>query len=161
VSTRIRVQGPQDSWIPVYCEVSPLCEHTPPRFAVAIRRPVDEPEMEQDHARAARLEQHLWRIGMEVQAAGVATAPAMDAWWADPTLGQLSPRQWEVLQRVMQGERVADIARDLFVSRSTVRNHLAAIYRLLGVHSRPELLERLRQNPALPAITREVVPTRT
>lgn len=37
-------------------------------------------------------------------------------------LGRVSPRQWEVLPRVMQGERVPDIARDLFVSLSTVRH---------------------------------------
>ena len=144
MSTRIQVQGPGDAWIPVYCELSPLCEHTPPSFAVVMRRAVEETQAEQAHTRAARLEQHLWRIGMEVQAAGVIATPAIEAWWADPALRHLSPRQWEVLQRVMQGERVANIAHDLYISRSTVRNHLTAIYRLLDVHSRPELVERLR-----------------
>ena len=49
----------------------------------------------------------------------------------------------EVLRRLTRGERVAGIARDLFVSQSTVRNHLSAIYRRLGVHSQSELLARL------------------
>jgi DNA-binding CsgD family transcriptional regulator len=57
---------------------------------------------------------------------------------------ELSPRQTEILDRMLAGERVPDIARSLFISTSTVRNHLSAIFRMYGVHSQHELLARLR-----------------
>ena len=50
----------------------------------------------------------------------------------------------EILIRILDGARVPSIARELFVSQSTVRNQLAAIYRKIGVHSQGELVERLR-----------------
>ena len=57
---------------------------------------------------------------------------------------ELSPRQWEVLQRLLRGERVPGIARALFLSPSTVRNHLTSIFAKVGVHSQEELIQRLR-----------------
>ena len=64
----------------------------------------------------------------------------------------LSPRQWEIVTRLLRGERVPDIARSLFLSQSTVRNQLGAVYRKLGVHSQAELIARLQgrdQDPGL------------
>jgi DNA-binding CsgD family transcriptional regulator len=46
-------------------------------------------------------------------------------------------------RRLVRGERVPTIARDLFLGQSTVRNHLSAMYRKVGVRSQPELLARL------------------
>jgi len=131
-------------WVPVRCEVSPLCDHNPPRFAVALWVLETEPDTESPEQRAARLEDHLWRIALEIAAAGIGDAPASgEMWWSDPALRELSQRQLEILRRLLRGERVPTIARDLFLSQSTVRNHLSAIYRRLGVHSQAELLARL------------------
>ena len=136
--------SPGGAWVPVRCEVSPLCDHNPPRFAVAMwvldaGRDTESPEQ-----RAARLEDHLWRIALEIAAAGIGDAPTSgEMWWSDPALRELSQRQLEILRRLLRGERVPTIARDLFLSQSTVRNHLSAIYRRLGVHSQAELLARL------------------
>ncbi|MGZ4792656.1 MAG: EAL domain-containing protein [Ilumatobacteraceae bacterium] len=58
---------------------------------------------------------------------------------------RLSTRQIEILERLLGGERVPAIARDLYVSQSTVRNHLSAIYQRVGVHSQEELLSLLRK----------------
>src|SRR2546428_603958 len=86
----------------------------------------------------------LWRIALEIAAAGIGDAPVSgEMWWSDPALRELSQRQLEILRRLLRGERVPTIARDLFLSQSTVRNHLSAIYRRLGVHSQAELLARL------------------
>jgi PAS domain S-box-containing protein len=57
-------------------------------------------------------------------------------------LESLSPREQEILGEVLSGKRVTDIAQTLSISRHTVRNHLKAIYRKLGVHSQVELLGR-------------------
>ena len=45
--------------------------------------------------------------------------------------------------RLVHGERVSDIAAALFLSPSTVRNHLTAIYKKFGVHSQAGLLAKL------------------
>ena len=52
----------------------------------------------------------------------------------------LSPRQWEVVRRLVRGERVSTIASEMYLSRSTIRNHLTAIFAKVGVHSQEELL---------------------
>jgi DNA-binding CsgD family transcriptional regulator len=61
-----------------------------------------------------------------------------------PSVRDLPARQKEVLVRLVRGERVRQIAAEMYLSESTVRNHLAAIFRKIGVHSQHELLTRLR-----------------
>ncbi len=58
-------------------------------------------------------------------------------------LEQLSPREREILEAVAAGKRVGAIARAFTISPYTVRNHLKAIFRKLGVHSQVELLAQL------------------
>jgi DNA-binding NarL/FixJ family response regulator len=55
-------------------------------------------------------------------------------------------RQREIVERLLGGHRVDAIARDLYVSPSTVRNHLSAIFEKLGVASQSELIELLRRD---------------
>lgn len=141
----LRVRTHDEGWEAVRCHISPLCDHTPPRFAVAISAPGRHLDAEPADVRAARLEGHLWRIGVELKAAGVADVPVMgDLCWSDPAMRELSARQVEILRRLARGERVPAIAANLYLSQSTVRNHLVAIYRKLGVHSQAELLAHLR-----------------
>ena len=99
----------------------------------------------QPDARVGELERHLWRIALEVQAAGVVDGLQRlpDASQV-PGLADLSSRQWDIVTRLLNGERVPDIARATFVSQSTVRNQLGTIYRKVGVHSQAELLALLR-----------------
>jgi DNA-binding NarL/FixJ family response regulator len=57
----------------------------------------------------------------------------------DPTdLDALTIRQREILQLVAQGLSNAQIAKNLFLSESTVKQHLRATYKILGVSSRKE-----------------------
>ena len=53
-----------------------------------------------------------------------------------PILQDLSKREQEVLEHLVRGSRVNNIAGELFISPSTVRNHLKSIYRKLGVSRR-------------------------
>lgn len=55
----------------------------------------------------------------------------------------LSPREQEVLISLAEGSSTRELADRLFISEHTVRNHLKAIYRKLGVHSRTELFSKL------------------
>ena len=51
----------------------------------------------------------------------------------------LSRRELEVVQLVIQGYKNRDIAESLFISEKTVKNHLSAIFNKLGVSDRLEL----------------------
>lgn len=53
----------------------------------------------------------------------------------------LSEREIEILRLAKRGLRNPQIAQALHLSPGTVRNHLSAIYRKLGVHSRHEALQ--------------------
>ena len=52
---------------------------------------------------------------------------------------ELSRREMEVIQLVIQGYKNRDIAGKLFISEKTVKNHLSAIFNKLGVADRLEL----------------------
>lgn len=106
---------------------------------------VDQPAPQGD--RAAQLEMHLRRIALEVRAAGVLdNIGSAEPVHHHPQLAALSTRQWEILSRIMNGQRVPAIAAELFLSPSTVRNHLVTIFRMFGVHSQSELVELLRNH---------------
>jgi DNA-binding CsgD family transcriptional regulator len=60
-------------------------------------------------------------------------------------LTTLSMREKEILRRLCRNQRVPTIARALYISPHTVRNHLKSIFRKVGVSSQIELLELLGQ----------------
>ncbi len=57
---------------------------------------------------------------------------------APTDLDDLTARQREILQFVAQGLSNAQIAKSLFLSESTVKQHLRATYKVLGVSDRKE-----------------------
>jgi DNA-binding CsgD family transcriptional regulator len=141
----LRIRTHTRGWQHVRCDLSPLCDHSPPWFGISIWLSGRHPDAELAEERAARLEDHLWRIGVELKAAGIFDVPvASELRWSDPLIRELSGRQMQILHRLARGEQVSSIAESLYLSKSTVRNHLVAIYRKLGVHSQSELLARLR-----------------
>jgi DNA-binding CsgD family transcriptional regulator len=108
--------------------------------------PVDERvTLDRSIHRVAELEQRMRRIAREIEAAGIIDGfeqlPDAETF---PALRDLTSRQWEIITRLLRGERVPTMARHMYLSQSTIRNHLASIFRKVGVHSQPELLERLR-----------------
>jgi len=60
---------------------------------------------------------------------------------ADGTEQTLSEREVEILRLAKRGLPNPQIAQALHISPGTVRNHLSAAYRKLGVHSRHEALQ--------------------
>jgi PAS domain S-box-containing protein len=54
----------------------------------------------------------------------------------------LSPRELDVLQLLSANMTRREIAEQLFVSENTVKSHIAAIYKKLGVHTRSEAARR-------------------
>jgi PAS domain S-box-containing protein len=143
VGMQVRLRRARGDYVPVRMLVSPSKNDTGTRLGVVMTR--DKPAEVRDDDRVAELEQHLWRIGLEVQAAGVADRMhGLPDVAQVPGLEDLSTRQWQILMMLLQGERVPEIARSLYVSQSTVRSHLAAMFRKLGVHSQSELISLFR-----------------
>ncbi|MFM8972217.1 MAG: LuxR C-terminal-related transcriptional regulator, partial [Actinomycetota bacterium] len=138
----VRIRNAADDYVGVRLVVNPIRGTTLARLGfVMTAESVDQPA----DARVADLERHLWRIALEVEAAGVSHGVQRipDAGRV-AGLDAFSPRQWEIVTRLLRGERVPEIARALFLSQSTVRNQLGAVYRKLDVHSQSELLAPLR-----------------
>ncbi len=57
---------------------------------------------------------------------------------------KLTSRQKEVLAELLKGRASKEIARTLDIAEGTVKIHLAAIYRALGVRTRAEAIARLK-----------------
>jgi DNA-binding NarL/FixJ family response regulator len=99
-----------------------------------------------DVERVRALESAMQVIAVELSRVGI--TPVADTDSVDNAavegLGQLSARQWEVIQHILGGRRVAAIATTMHLSEHTVRNHLKAIFVKLGVASQSELVERFR-----------------
>lgn len=70
-------------------------------------------------------------------------APALTA-EALARLNQLSDRPREVVIRLIHGERVAGIAKAMYVSKSTVRNHLSHAFQRFGVCGQEDLVRLFR-----------------
>jgi DNA-binding CsgD family transcriptional regulator len=151
---RVRVQHADKSWCQMVAAIIPLTGSEPePEFAFIVR-PVDEADMNvtkgsgSSSDRIAALEHRLRRIAIELEAAGIVQRVGhLPDLTRLPEMNELSARQLEVLTRLLDGQRVSTIAAEMFVSPSTIRNHLAAIYRKFGVHSQAELLAYVRRLP--------------
>src|SRR5918993_1122643 len=62
----------------------------------------------------------------------------------NPKLGDLTARQREILEMVVEGLSNAEIAGRLYLSESTIKQHLRAVYKELGVRNRTEAAKTVR-----------------
>jgi DNA-binding CsgD family transcriptional regulator len=100
--------------------------------------------------RVSDLEMRLRRIGAEVRAAGIMeSVGGLPKAARGAELTDLTTRQWEILTSLVQGQRVSTIAKELYISPSTVRNHLSVIFKKFGVHNQAELIEKVQEDPRL------------
>ncbi len=65
------------------------------------------------------------------------------------TLRHLSRREREILRLLLENHRLRTVAKTLYISPHTARNHLHAVFRKFSVHSQEELLERLASYPVI------------
>jgi PAS domain S-box-containing protein len=132
---RMHVRDGDANWRDVWCMVVAMCEHSPPRLGLAIAA-MSEFGLEL----TSELHRQLGVLGGGV-------LDGMDQLRSHMPSGNFSTRQWEILTRLVRGKRVDEIAADLYLSPSTVRNHLAALYKKFGVHSQTQLLAKLLMTP--------------
>jgi DNA-binding CsgD family transcriptional regulator len=128
--------------------IAPLCSHTPARLGVVLTPPVGRgDEGVADVSRERRLEEHIWRIAAEVLSADL--LPKGDGVVVPERardIAQLTAHQWQITRRLLNGDRVPEIAKAMHLSQSTVRNNLTAVFRRFGVHSQVELIAALKSS---------------
>jgi DNA-binding CsgD family transcriptional regulator len=138
-------------WTQVTVVLATITAGEPPALAFALIRDDDAADQPGDSSREMQLEAHMLRIADELHAAGlIPRLHQLPVLAEEPQLGKLTSREWAVLTRLLEGQRVPAIAADLYVSKSTVRNHLSSIYAKLGVHSQVDLVRLVRGNPKVP-----------
>jgi len=86
----------------------------------------------------------------------VARPPPVPVPVGSPLLTHLTDRQVEVFHLLSEGCATKTIARRLGLAVGTVKVHLAAIYRVLGAHSRVEAVAKARGGYAYPALSMPV-----
>jgi DNA-binding CsgD family transcriptional regulator len=128
---RMHLRARDNKWRAVWCLVLALCDHSPPRLGLALSAVSASGE-----ELTSELHEGLALLGGDV-------IGGMDQYPPHVPSESLSTRQWEIVTRLVRGERVANIAAQLYLSPSTVRNHLTAIYKKFGVHSQAELVAKL------------------
>jgi len=145
----VRMPNATQPWARIACVLAALAgskSQTGSRAFVLLRLDL---EYATSGSRVAQLERHLWNIMSEVEASGILEGigqiPDVNRLHK---MGKLTVRQWEIVGKLLHGERVPQIAKDLFVSQSTIRNHLSQVFERFGVHSQAELIDYLRKAPA-------------
>lgn len=111
-------------------------------LAPAPPEPVDVPADE----RLADLERQILHIAAELHAVSDARRGGASVESRRPALDALHPRQRDIVDRLLRGERVSTIAEAMYLSPSTVRNHLSKVFQAFGVNSQASLLAALRSD---------------
>jgi len=62
----------------------------------------------------------------------------------------LTPREIEILEKLPSGDTILEIAAALFVTESTIKTHLSAIYRKLNAENRVQAINNARKFGLLP-----------
>jgi DNA-binding CsgD family transcriptional regulator len=148
VRLAVRLSVSSRGWAPVTVVLAPLSPCDPPPLAFALIRDdaAADPPSPDGSTRELQLEAHVLRIADELHAAGLIPRLAqLPVLAEEPRLGRLTSREWVVLTRLLDGQRISAIAADLLVGQATVRDHLSSIYAKLGVHSQAELVRLLRR----------------
>jgi DNA-binding NarL/FixJ family response regulator len=87
----------------------------------------------------------LSRLGRQAEVAQLVRRLSKSAVASDES-AELSEREIDVVSRLIHGDRVPAIADSLYLSQSTVRNYLAAVFHKLGVRNQQGLFDALRQS---------------
>lgn len=64
-----------------------------------------------------------------------------------PIEENLTPRQQQIVQAIVNGKSYKVIAADLFISIDTVRTHIKRIYKTMEVNSKAELIKKATKRP--------------
>jgi DNA-binding CsgD family transcriptional regulator len=142
VTLHLDLQRGDGTLVPVDMVLSPL--HPPASTAFSVipvaRRPLSGPGRVEGTKPSAGPAEQLARSS--------APRPADGDIPSFMPLTRLTSREADIVSRLVTGDRVPAIARDLFLTQSTVRNHLSSVFKKLQVHGQQELVDLLRRGGA-------------
>jgi DNA-binding CsgD family transcriptional regulator len=139
----LRVGAIAADLVPVTCQLVLLPLTPAPSCAFALL--TEESDSPADERAIADL---ITRLGRRIRSAMTSQAVASAPLRSDVDLGRLGSRDLEIVTRLVAGDRVSAIAKRLFLSEGTIRNHLSSVFGKLGVKTQQELIELLRPAPA-------------
>jgi DNA-binding CsgD family transcriptional regulator len=148
VRLALRLRVGYQGWTPVTVVLAPLAPSDPPPLAFALIRDDDaaDPPSPESRTRELRWEARVLRVADELQAAGLLLRLGqLPVLTEEPRLGTLTSREWAVLTRLLDGQRIPAIAADLLVGPGAVRDHLASIYAKFRVRSQADLIRLVRR----------------
>jgi DNA-binding CsgD family transcriptional regulator len=87
----------------------------------------------------------LQQLGRGLQALALADAFTLLQQANMPGVDRLTTRELDITARLLSGDRVPAIASAIYLSQSTVRNHLSRVFHKLGVGSQQEMIEKFRE----------------
>lgn len=90
-------------------------------------------------------ERTLQQLGRGLRALALADAFALLQEANLPGVDKLTTRELDITARLLSGDRVPAIASAIYLSQSTVRNHLSRVFHKLGVSSQQEMIEKFRE----------------
>jgi DNA-binding NarL/FixJ family response regulator len=141
----VRLRHPERGWAEVRCFALSTSKGQPPRLALALAESAGDMESEPASHQFADLERQVLRIAAELHAVTLTQRGPQSAHESRyAILDTLPPRQREIVDRLLEGERIPTIAASMYLSPSTIRNHLSKAFRAFGVGSQAELLSLLR-----------------
>jgi DNA-binding CsgD family transcriptional regulator len=140
---RVRLRHTTLGWTETRCLFSPLSQDENPTLGLGLGETARNSFPGPDAERITTLEGHLLRFATELHAGGWRHFEPLVNASRLAALDQLSRRQREVVDRLLRGERVSSIAASMYISASTVRNHLSQSFNAFGVHNQSELLALL------------------
>jgi PAS domain S-box-containing protein len=143
VVCRLRWRTAHHEWWDTVSFVNLLSDDAPPRLGIMA---LANNEVERSPTPSvSELGRSLQRIAAEIRAAeALIHVPEVFGQASPEEMAALTGRQLEIVGRLSRGESATKIAEALFLSPSTVRNQLSALYRHFGVHSQVELLSLFR-----------------
>lgn len=146
VRVKVRIRTKSGDWEPVTAVLATLSNDYPLPLAFAMVRSDDGTvASEPPSSGRSPVDEQVQQLTHELQVAGmIHNLDRLPDVTRYPALSRLTAREWQVLLLLVDGQRVPSIAADLYVTQSTVRNHLSSVFSKLGVHSQAELLRRLR-----------------
>ncbi len=128
--------------IRVRCQLVLLPLSPTPAFAFAIQ---PAQEFVSDRRTPADFRELLRRFGDGIASAAAARELTAYRSGLRPVLPELTSREMQIVSRLLAGDRVPAISKQLYLAQSTVRNHLSAVFAKLGVKSQQELIVLLRR----------------
>lgn len=137
----VRLRQGDGAWAEIQCIALPTSPDEPLRVAFT---PAAPPPADAPGDRLADLERQILRIAAELHSVSDLRRDSPVAESQRPALDALHPKQRDIVDRLVRGERVPTIAKAMYLSPSTVRNHLSKVFKIFGVDSQASLLAALR-----------------